>query len=107
VEACPVCPYAGLGEADLTCPACGTDLTVLRRFQELPAVMVNDGIRRHERGDLDGAVRCFQAAAAFPRTRERALVLLGACALERRNSRLADSRYWRAAAALRRRLGRA
>jgi hypothetical protein len=73
---CPVCPFASLSAYMLSCPSCGTDLTVLRRVQELPLIMLNDAIRLARGGDVDGARRLCCAASSAPATRAAALALL-------------------------------
>jgi hypothetical protein len=73
---CPVCPFASLTADMLSCPSCRTDLTPLRRVQELPLVLLNDAIRRGRAGDFDGARRLCCAASAAPATRAAALALL-------------------------------
>ena len=95
MERCAVCPYAGLKPEDLHCPSCRTDLTLLRRIQELPFVMLNDGIDLAAQGDLRAAAGRFEAATAFPRTRGRALLLLGRLEVDRGRFESAD-RFWKA-----------
>ena len=93
---CPVCPYPDVADDVLACPACGTDLAALQRVRELPLVLLNDGWRHAAGGALDDATASLRAAAAFPRTRGRSLLLLGAC--EARRGRLGEAaRCWEAA----------
>lgn len=68
-EQCPVCPNAGLLASDLRCPTCGSDLTVLRRVQELPRVLFNDALARLAGGDVEQGSDLLAAAAAFDQTR--------------------------------------
>lgn len=96
MERCPVCPYQGLRASDLSCPACGVDLTLLRQVQELPSALLNDGIATLER-EADDARGYFAAAAVWPRVRGRALLLLGAAEADSGDLRAAERR-WREAA---------
>ncbi len=99
LAACPVCPFRGLVAADLRCPSCGTDLTALRRVQELPLAVLDDALRALEAGDRSAALAHAQAATAFARSRPRALLVLGDM-----RARLGDLpgavEAWRAAARL-------
>lgn len=94
-----MCPHSGLTTSDLSCPSCGTDLTVLRRVQEFPLALLDQGIMQAAEGNRRAAGRSFRGAAAFPQTRERALLLLGGLAAEQGRLRSA-ARHWRAAARL-------
>ena len=75
-ESCPVCPFRGLAGTESACPSCGTDLSVLRRVQQLPEAILADGIRLARAGDLGSAASAFHACAAFGRTRTAALTLM-------------------------------
>jgi 8-oxo-dGTP diphosphatase len=102
VERCPVCPYDGLTPADLACPGCGHDLTLLRRVQELPLGLLNDGIGLMPRDAVE-ARRLLEAAAAFPQARAQADGCLGALerlvpAAEKREKPLELLRAWIASA---------
>ncbi len=95
---CPVCPFGGLKETDLLCPICGTDLTALRRVQELPLALLSDALDLLRQGRNTEALMRADAAAAFARARPRALLALGDV-----RARLGDvesaSRCWQEAAA--------
>lgn len=94
---CPVCPYEGLKESDLGCPSCGTDLTALRRVQELPLALLSDALDLLRQGRNAEAILPAEAAAAFPSARPRALLALGD-AWARLGDDESASRYWREAA---------
>ena len=76
MEHCPVCPYASLDGSELACPSCATDLAALRRVQQLPLVILNDGVRLAKREQMQDAAVRFRAAALFPSARPRALAIL-------------------------------
>lgn len=97
ISTCPVCPFQGLTPADLRCPACATDLTALRRVQELPLALLDDALRALGRGDAAAALDAARAAAAFADTRPAALLVTGD-ARARRAEFAAAAAAWRAAA---------
>lgn len=97
VARCPVCPFRGLGAEDLRCPVCGTDLTALRRVQELPLALLDDALVALEAGDLTTATSRARAASAFPPARAGALLVLGDVRA-RRGSLRGAAVAWRAAA---------
>jgi hypothetical protein len=75
-EPCPACPFRGLAGTEPTCPSCGTDLSVLRRVQHLPAAILEDGILLASGGDPGGSRMAFISAAAFDQTRAAAMAQL-------------------------------
>lgn len=98
-EGCPVCPFDRLTPDMLACPACGTDLTPLRRVQELPLLLLNDAIGYARTRDFGSAIAGLTVAARFPRARGRALLLLGKCEARRGDAAAAMAHWDQASAA--------
>ena len=69
---CPVCPNAALLASELRCPTCGSDLTVLRRVQELPNALFNDALAALASNEVRRATDLLAAAACFDQTRPAA-----------------------------------
>ncbi len=99
LDRCPVCPFRGLRSSDLACPSCGTDLSALRRVQELPLALLRDALDLVQQGRTRDALGPAEAAAALASARPVALLVLGDV-----QARLGDleaaSRRWREAAEL-------
>ena len=60
---CPVCPNPDVPADQTACPNCGTDLSPIRRVQELPARWYNEALALLQRGDNAAAIAKLCAAA--------------------------------------------
>ena len=88
---CPVCPNPTIPPDQTACANCGTDITPIRRLQELPARLYNEALALLHKGENDRAVAKLSAAAELDAQSEpiRALLAKVAAAPEpRRDSRV-------------------
>jgi len=61
----------------VSCSNCGTDLTLIRRLQELPARWYNEALRQLHRGDVGEAITRLHSALALGEETPRVRRLLG------------------------------